>query len=192
MDCQSGRETTGSTCRQEMHASEVKMIHKCVQPSSIINLLVLSTLLVACSQTSSTAIPGETRPDVETPETSIPAATDTAPAPSSSEAYPSPATPEAAPVVAPGMERLVEIARADLAKRLNLSEEEIEVLEARSVVWPDASLGCPQPGMLYIQILMEGGLIRLSVQGIAYEYHAGESGEPFLCEHPGQEPVPFP
>ena len=50
------------------------------------------------------------------------------------------------------------------------------------MVWPDASLGCPQPDMFYIQIPHDGLLIRLSVDGKVYAYHSGGGYDPFLCE----------
>ena len=46
----------------------------------------------------------------------------------------------------PGLEPLVEKAKEDLAQRLSIEMEQISLLEAKAVVWPDASLGCPQPG----------------------------------------------
>jgi hypothetical protein len=95
--------------------------------------------------------------------------------------------------VEPGMEGLIEMAREDLAKRLSIRADEIEVLEAKAVVWPDASLGCPQPGMRYKQVPMDGALIRLLVEGKVYEYHSGGGRAPFLCEQPlklQKDPVP--
>jgi hypothetical protein len=86
--------------------------------------------------------------------------------------------------VEPGMEPLIEMAREDLAERLSIREGEIEVLEAKGVVWPDASLGCPVPGMRYKQVPMDGALIRLQVEGKVYEYHSGGGRDPFLCEQP--------
>jgi hypothetical protein len=83
-----------------------------------------------------------------------------------------------------GMGPYIEMARQDLADRLSIDAAEIEVLEARAVVWPDASLGCPQPGMKYRQVPMDGALIRLAVDGKVYEYHSGGGRDPFLCEQP--------
>jgi hypothetical protein len=82
----------------------------------------------------------------------------------------------------PALQPLVEQALQDLALRLGVTIEQIEVLEAQAVVWPDASLGCPQPGMAYIQIPHDGTLIRLEVDGREYEYHSGGNHDPFLCE----------
>ncbi len=84
----------------------------------------------------------------------------------------------------PGLAPLLTQAKEDLAQRLSVPVDQIEVLEARAVVWPDASLGCPQPGMKYKQVPMDGALIRLVVDGQVYEYHSGGSRDPFLCEQP--------
>ena len=90
--------------------------------------------------------------------------------------------------VEPGLATLVEMAREDLAQRLSVPIDQIQVLEAKSVVWPDASLGCPKPGMSYIQVLQEGALIRLQVGPFQYEYHAGGSQSPFLCDQASPGP----
>lgn len=77
---------------------------------------------------------------------------------------------------------LVRQARRDLAKRLKVNVEEIEVVQARMVQWPDTSLGCPRPGMLYPQILQDGTFIQLQADGKLYNYHSGRGRPPFLCE----------
>ena len=79
---------------------------------------------------------------------------------------------------------LVEQAVADLASRLNVPASQIEVVSSEAVIWPDGSLGCPQPGMAYIQILLKGHRIRLKAGDRLYEYHGGERQAPFLCENP--------
>ena len=80
------------------------------------------------------------------------------------------------------IESLIEKAKEDLAKRLSINVTEISLLEAREVVWPDASLGCPQPDMVYTQVQVDGLLIRLGVGKEMYFYHSGGNTEPFLCE----------
>ncbi len=79
-------------------------------------------------------------------------------------------------------EPLVRVAVDDLARRLGLGAAEIQVVEARAVVWPDRSFGCPRPGMLYPQVLQDGVLIRLQAQGREFAYHSGGGRPPFLCE----------
>jgi len=80
--------------------------------------------------------------------------------------------------------QLVVAAREDLADRLGIPVEQIELITLEAVTWPDGSLGCPEPGVEYIQVQREGTLIRLRVGTRIYQYHSGGSRPPFLCEHP--------
>ena len=82
----------------------------------------------------------------------------------------------------PALQSLIDMAIADLVARLNVAPSEISVVSAEAVVWPDGALGCPQPGMVYTQVQVEGARIVLSHGGAAYPYHAGGSKSPFLCE----------
>jgi hypothetical protein len=72
----------------------------------------------------------------------------------------------------------------DLAQRLNLGIEQITLVSAERVTWPDASLGCPQPGMIYAQVRQPGMRILLSAGGHIYAYHNAGKRSPFLCENP--------
>jgi len=83
-----------------------------------------------------------------------------------------------------GMEGLIEKAKEDLAQRLAIDVENINVLEARAVVWPDASLGCPQPGIVYAQVQTAGYLIQLEANSEIYEYHMDTGEQVILCENP--------
>ena len=90
--------------------------------------------------------------------------------------------------VPPGLEdpiivKIVDKARQDLAERLSLPVDQIELREVRKVTWPDSSLGCPQAGVTYTQEPQAGLLIRLSASGNMYFYHSGISLEPFTCEN---------
>jgi len=91
--------------------------------------------------------------------------------------FESPVTPDArlAPLVAQ--------AKEDLAARLSLSTSEIEVRSAEPVIWPDAGLGCPKPGMVYAQVRQDGARIQLLANGQVYNYHSGRGRPPFLCEN---------
>jgi hypothetical protein len=79
------------------------------------------------------------------------------------------------------LSRLVQTAKDDLAQRLSLEAESIQVVKAEAVQWPDASLGCPKPGMMYAQVVTPGYQIVLSAGGAGYDYHASAL-EVFLCE----------
>ena len=92
----------------------------------------------------------------------------------------------------PGLQALIEAAKVDLAQRLNILATQIDFVEAKSVVWPDSSLGCPQPGMRYKQVQEDGALIILQVQGVVYEYHIGGTRGLFLCEKNDKDPYTPP
>jgi len=57
-------------------------------------------------------------------------------------------------------------------------------VSAEAVEWPDASLGNPQPGMVYAQVVTPGYKIILSARGQQYEYHS-EHERLVLVEHNG-------
>lgn len=85
----------------------------------------------------------------------------------------------------PGLYPLVDMAVAGLAEMLGIEAESIALVAARLVTWPDSSLGCPQPGMEYLQVLTDGSVIELSAGGSVYEYHTGGNKYvPFLCATP--------
>ena len=86
----------------------------------------------------------------------------------------------------------VEIAKADLARRRAVAPDTIQIIEVRNVTWPDRGLGCPQPGMAYNQVQVDGLLIRLESGGQIFEYHSGGSKAPFLCEQPDRVGKPTP
>jgi hypothetical protein len=93
----------------------------------------------------------------------------------------------------PGLSPMVGIAVTDLAERLGLSEADIEVTAAYLVTWPDASLGCPQPGMQYAQVVTDGAVIELTANDTVYKYHMGGTRyRPFLCETPSGIPQKDP
>jgi hypothetical protein len=104
---------------------------------------------------------------------------------------------EAAPVVpvdppsvkasvdAGDLQPLVDLAVADLSARLSVDPGQISITAAERVVWPDGSLGCPQPGMAYTQVQVDGTYVELSANGVLYPYHSGGGRGPFLCESKG-------
>ena len=75
---------------------------------------------------------------------------------------------------------LVDLAKADLAERLGITVDVIRLVSYEELVWPDSSLGCPQPGMEYLQVLYDGARIILDVDGMQYNYHSGGERGLFL------------
>lgn len=81
-----------------------------------------------------------------------------------------------------GLRKAVQYSRQDLARRLNLPFEEIQFVQAEKITWRDASLGCPKPGVFYIQVLSPGYKILLSADGQLYSYHTDQGETLILCE----------
>ncbi len=68
-------------------------------------------------------------------------------------------------------------AAADLALRLSVSPTEISVQSGEQVDWPNSALGCAEPELRYLQVIIPGWRLTLGHQGVTYEYHADLDGE---------------
>jgi hypothetical protein len=77
--------------------------------------------------------------------------------------------------------RMADVAKADLAQKLDVSVEQIQLVTVEAVDWPDASLGCPEPGKMYAQMITPGYQITLLARGKEYTYHSN-LGDVFLCQ----------
>lgn len=84
----------------------------------------------------------------------------------------------------PEIDPAAQPAVTDLATRLDIDESSIVVVSVEEVTWSDGSIGCPEPGMMYTQALVNGSLVILEADGTRYEYHAGAGHDPFYCENP--------
>jgi hypothetical protein len=84
------------------------------------------------------------------------------------------------------------MAKEDLARKLDLSISEMSVISVEAVDWPDTSLGCPQPGLMYAQVITPGFLIVLEAKGQSYEYHTGRTEQVVLCQTDGENQPPSP
>ena len=65
-----------------------------------------------------------------------------------------------------------ERAKADLAKRLNISESEIKTASVSETDFPDMSLGAPEKEEMAAQMISTGWRINLNAKGKNYEYRA--------------------
>ena|SRR5581483_10050832 len=136
-------------------------------------ILFVFTALIGCAG----AMPTNTRP----PSTQ-PLAPTTAPTPfasTTSEPRPSPAS--GTPVTDPILAQLIAQAKADLAQQISVQSDAITVKSTQAMEWSDASLGCPKPGVMYIQVITPGYLIVLQAGGKDYNYHTSMT-QVVLCE----------
>ena len=84
---------------------------------------------------------------------------------------------------------LIEKVRADLAQRAGIAASDAKVVRAESVNWPNAAMGCEQPGRMYAQMIVPGYVVELGYGGRTYSYHAGKDGAFSLCENPTTRPA---
>lgn len=90
---------------------------------------------------------------------------------------------ETHPTVSPRAREAVEAARAYLARRLEIPSEEIELVSVESQTWSDSSLGCPQPGHFYAQVITPGYRMVFEVEGREYQVHTDRTGrQVVLCD----------
>ena len=112
-------------------------------------------LVVGAAAVMSSCGPDATTPAAGTRGESSPAATEGSAATVSSDQIDS------------GLQSYIQIAMADLATRLSVDAAAVTVTSATLVEWPDSSLGCPAPDQLYAQVITDGALIVLAVDGAA-------------------------
>lgn len=77
--------------------------------------------------------------------------------------------------------KMVTLVTQNLAQKLGIPVEQIVLSEVRPVVWRDAGLGCPKPGVDYIQVETPGYTIRLEAAGKTYNYHTDQTKRFVLC-----------
>ena len=126
----------------------------------------------------------EDEPTTLQPTTAAPEPTDS-PAPTgSSEPTDSPEPPEDDTAVPTAVQKAID----DLADQLGVNAAAVQAGPLEQVTWSDGSLGCPEPGMSYPEVLTDGYRVLLIVDGEEYAYHAGAEQEFFYCADP-MDPV---
>ena len=73
-----------------------------------------------------------------------------------------------------------------LADELGIPAEDIDVMSVTAYEWPDASLGCPEPGKSYAQVVTPGYRVILEADGERYEVHTDERGPTVVICEPNQ------
>lgn len=63
-----------------------------------------------------------------------------------------------------------------LSQTLNLPADQITLISAEAVTWPDGCLGVQRPGMMCTQAVVEGYRIILAANGREYEVHTNQNG----------------
>lgn len=72
---------------------------------------------------------------------------------------------------------------ADAAERTNVEPDEVEIVSMTEKTFDDSSLGCPEPGQVYAQVITPGHIVMVQAGGRELDYRVGTQPETFkLCE----------
>jgi hypothetical protein len=82
------------------------------------------------------------------------------------------------------LEDEIALAIADAAATAGVDASEVALVSAEMVTWSDGSLGCPEPGMVYTEALVDGYRIVVEVAGARVDYHGALDSAPFRCDDP--------
>lgn len=94
-----------------------------------------------------------------------------------------PNTPE------PAAQELISQTKTQLAQKLGIGQEEIFLFNVKAVEWPDASLGCPQTGEAYAQVITPGYQILLEANGQVFSFHTDKTDKVILCNARGPDEI---
>ena len=85
--------------------------------------------------------------------------------------------------IIPGSEEPLAAAVEDLSTQTGMPPGQITPASMEAVEWGDSSLGCPQPGFMYAQVITPGFKIVLEADGQQYTYHTDQDSNVVLCEN---------
>ena len=76
------------------------------------------------------------------------------------------------------------LAQTHIADMLGCGPQELTVASVEEVEWSDSSLGCPQPDMMYMQVITPGYRITLERGGQQYVVHTDRGRRAVRCDSP--------
>ena len=96
-------------------------------------------------------------------------------------------TPEASEMtpLPTDQDKLVDLAKQDLADRLKIDASQIALLSTMEITWPDISAGCTtSAGQILSKGRVYGYSVWLGAKAAEYLYHVGQDGQVFPCTEP--------
>lgn len=79
---------------------------------------------------------------------------------------------------------VIEKAKQDLAQKLGIAAAQIETVNIVEVEWSDSSLGCPQAGMAYAEVITPGYQVQLLYNNKIYPYNTDKTSRVVYCDRP--------
>ena len=121
----------------------------------------ITLVAAACGGNDDVRTAGETTTAVPATKSGVPARQLSTPASPASETVPG---------------EIEIVARKFLADDLELDEGDFRLDASERVQWSDASLGCPQDGMMYAQVITAGYKLVFDFEGASYAVHTNSGG----------------
>jgi hypothetical protein len=143
-----------------------------------IGLLIMGMLLSAC---------GKATPEYE--EATGPTSTPISPA--GADESPISVLPTPAPL-SPAAREVAETLKEQVADEVDVAPAALEAVAAEEVQWSDTSLGCPEPGKVYAQVIVPGWrIVFRGPSGEIYDVHTDETQERWvICDQDQKEESP--
>ena len=138
---------------------------------------IVTLLLAACAAGTGQPPESADEPSAEASATDRPMRSDVPAQPVPSASAPT--------VVGEVPEELLGQILTNAAEHADVEVDAIDVVRAEAVTWNDGSLGCPEPGMMYTQALVDGYHVVLDADGTELDYRATTNGDFRLCENGG-------
>jgi len=83
----------------------------------------------------------------------------------------------------------LDLALRTMSEQLGLEEAQLTVMGVEMVDWPDASLGCPEPGAVYAQVMTRGYRFYFRWGDLLYSVHTDDAQRATLCLPPRRLPA---
>lgn len=146
--------------------------------STVLIMIFMIAAIVACQPAGSSHLPQDITAQPDSPG-SLP---ESDVAQTSAPTLP-PEVSDMTPVTPPdeASAQMVTLVTQHLAKTLGIAADQILLSEVKPAVWRDAGLGCPKPGVDYIQVETPGYNILLEAGGQPYNYHTDATKRFVLC-----------
>ena len=81
----------------------------------------------------------------------------------------------------PQLSRFTEAIARDLGQQIGVAAEDIRLVSAEPVVWPNGALGCPMEGTDYIEMQIQGLRLTFEADGNLYTFHTDGNSNYVFC-----------
>lgn len=155
-----------------------------------IALALLLIVLTACGGSTPATGTDSTggAPTAAVPSASAPAVDASAPSPSLSGDLNSDASPAAGEAAALDLK-----GSTMLAANVNVSPDTLKLVSKEQTEWSDSSLGCPDPGTMYMQVITPGWKLTYNDGARDYDVRSNQDGSIMVwCESGGPKTLPQP